>query len=260
MTLLAQITPVILTFNEEPNIGRCLDRLSWAKEIIVVDSGSDDRTKEICTSRPAVRFFNRPFDSHAAQWTYAVTQTGIVTPWVLALDADYLAPEAALNEISGLNPRPETCGYSVPFRYAILGQTLRSGVYPPVVALYRRDKAKYVQDGHTQRVAIDGDVLKLRSPFIHDDQKSLARWTHSQIKYSRLESDKLVSRVTGLKGALRAYTPLSPPLVWLYCLFVRGAIFEGQAGRLYALQRMIAEGLICAAYADAALRHKSVQT
>jgi Glycosyl transferase family 2 len=260
MTLLDQITPVILTFNEEPNIGRCLDRLSWAREIIVVDSGSDDRTKLICTSRPEVRFFNRPFDSHASQWTYAVKETGIATPWVLALDADYIAPEAALKEISELRPDPATCGYSVPFRYAILGRPLRSGVYPPVVALYRRDKAKYVQDGHTQRVEIDGSVLKLRSRFIHDDQKSLARWTRSQINYSQLEADRLVGRVKGLKGALRAYTPLSPTLVWLYCLFVRGGIFEGRAGRFYALQRMTAEGLICAAYADAVLRRKRLGT
>ena len=86
--MLDQITPLILTYNEAPNIVRSLGALSWAKDIVVVDSFSDDDTITIAKSVPAVRVFQRAFDSHRNQWEFGLKETGISTPWVLALDAD----------------------------------------------------------------------------------------------------------------------------------------------------------------------------
>src|SRR5512143_2622752 len=85
-----RITPLILTWNEEANIARTLDKLRWAREVVVVDSGSTDGTRAICESFPNVRVVVRPFDSHAAQWNFGLKETGIVSDWVLALDADYV--------------------------------------------------------------------------------------------------------------------------------------------------------------------------
>src|SRR5258706_12991553 len=102
--MLDQITPVILTWNEAPNIGRNLDRLGWAREIVVLDSGSDDDTQAIAQRYPNVRWLTRMFDSHERQWTYAVQETGIATPWVLRLDADYIVPQATIDEIAALTP------------------------------------------------------------------------------------------------------------------------------------------------------------
>ena len=80
------ITPVILTFNEEPNVDRVMRSLSWARDVVVVDSGSDDGTERIVRQFPNVRWFVRPFDTHAAQWGFAIRQTGVATPYVLALE------------------------------------------------------------------------------------------------------------------------------------------------------------------------------
>src|SRR6185369_1762222 len=88
--MLDQITPLILTYNEAPNIPRSLEALSWAKDIVVVDSFSDDNTVELAKSFPQVRLFQRAFDSHRNQWEFGLKETGISTPWVLALDADYV--------------------------------------------------------------------------------------------------------------------------------------------------------------------------
>src|SRR6266853_1961071 len=87
--MLGAITPVILTFNEAPNIGRTLERLPWARRIVVVDSFSDDDTGAIVTRYPKAELFRRRFDSHANQWNFAIHETGINTEWILALDADY---------------------------------------------------------------------------------------------------------------------------------------------------------------------------
>lgn len=246
MTFLADVTPVILTFNEAPNIGRVLEPLRWAPEIIVVDSGSTDETRAICASFPNVRFIERPFDSHAAQWTFAVHETGIKTPWVLALDADYVLRPEGVAEIRDLAPGYN--GYWLSFDYAINGKLLRSGVYPPVQALFLRDRQHYVQDGHTHRAVVEAPVGRLTVRAIHDDRKSLDRWLSSQIAYAKLEATK--ADAAGLKGWLRTRTPFSPIIVALHILITKGAVFEGRAGWLYASQRTLAEALIACARLD----------
>jgi hypothetical protein len=67
--MLNEITPLILTYNEAANIGRTLERLAWAREIVVVDSFSDDETVEIASSFANVRVIQRVFDCHRSQWT-----------------------------------------------------------------------------------------------------------------------------------------------------------------------------------------------
>src|SRR5690242_1558924 len=102
--MLDHITPVILTFNEEPNIRRTLTALGWAKRIIVVDSGSTDSTLAILAEDPRITVFSRKFDSHGEQWKFALTQTNICTDWVLRLDADYLVTSELRDEVAQLNP------------------------------------------------------------------------------------------------------------------------------------------------------------
>src|SRR4051812_32909684 len=92
-----EITPVILTFNETANIRRVLEHLTWARRIVVVDSGSTDDTLAIARSFPNVAVFERPFDSHANQWNYALSLSE--TDWCLSLDADYVVSPALASEI-----------------------------------------------------------------------------------------------------------------------------------------------------------------
>ena len=162
--MLERITPVILTRNESPNIARVLEKLTWADDIVVVDSHSTDDTLERAQQFPAVRTFKRIFDRHADQWTYAVAESGIRTDWVLAMDADYVLTDDLVEELRGLEPGPEVAGYRASFVYCVHGRRLRGSVYPPVTVLYRRDPSRYVQDGHTQRVQVEGRVLDLRAP------------------------------------------------------------------------------------------------
>lgn len=252
--VLNDITPVILTLDEAPNIGRCLDQLGWARDIVVVDSGSTDETAEICAAYPQVRLFTRPFDNHANQWTYGIDDTEIGASWILALDADFILTEAVVRELEALRPGHETAGYWLSFRYAVMGRRLRSGIYPPVLALFRKSRGRYVQDGHTQRAVVEGQTLHLAAPATHDDRKSFARWIRSQAAYARLEAEKLDAGAHGFKGWLRTRTPFSVIAVGLYCLIWRGGLFDGLPGWFYALQRMIAEGMISAALIERRLQ------
>jgi glycosyltransferase involved in cell wall biosynthesis len=242
--MLDQITPVILTYNEAPNIGRTLERLTWARDIVVVDSFSNDDTVEIASSFSQVRIFQRAFDSHRNQWEFALRETGINTPWVLALDGDYVLTSEAVAELKQLQPDAETAGYRAKFVYCINGKKLHSGIYPPVTVLYRRDAAAYVQDGHTQRVVVDGPVAQLRAALLHDDRKPLRHWLNSQARYAQLEAAKLMTTSReglNLNDRLRLCFVVAPAAALFYCLIARGGIFDGWRGFYYAFQRSLAE-------------------
>lgn len=245
--MLEQITPLLLTYNEEPNIERTLSRLSWARDIVVVDGFSTDATLEICQRFSQVRVIQRVFDSHARQWTFGLRDTGIASEWVLALDADYVLSDECVTELGRLSPDADVGGYQVGFRYCVWGKPLRGTLYPPVTVLYRREGACYVQDGHTQRVMVEGQVRSLCGRIFHDDRKPLSRWLQGQDRYMRLEAEHL--RRTPWKSLrnpdrLRCLIVVSPFVVCLYCLFVKGVAFDGGAGWYYALQRMLAETLL----------------
>ena len=242
--MLDQITPLILTYNEAPNIARALASLSWAKDIVIVDSFSNDETVEIASSFPGVRIFQRAFDSHRNQWEFGLRATTIATPWVLALDADYVLSDELITELENLQPAPETAGYRAGFVYCIKGNKLNSGIYPPVTILYRRAAASYIQDGHTQRVTLEGTIEPLKSPVFHDDRKSLKRWFSSQARYTELEAQKLLAadpNTLGLADRMRRWRFVMPPAMLVYCLIVRGGVFDGGAGFYYAFQRVVAE-------------------
>ena len=242
-----KITPLILTLNEAPNIARMLGLLSWARDIVVVDSGSADATREILALHANVRVFERKFTTHAEQWNFGLEQTGIKTEWVLALDADFVLTDALVKELAALEPAQEVGGYRAAFTYCIDGKPLRGAAYPPVVVLYRRSGARYVQDGHTQRIQVLGRVGALAGKIFHDDRKPLADWLASQARYMRLEARKVLgipAAHLGWADRLRKLIVIAPAAMFFYCLIVRGGILDGKAGFYYALQRTVAEAIL----------------
>ena len=245
--MLEQITPLILTYNEAPNIGRTLERLRWARDIVVVDSFSQDETLEIISRFPQARTFQRRFDTHGNQWNFGLQETDIRSEWVLALDADYLLTPELIEELKALKPEADTKGYRARFIYCINGQPLKGSAYPPVIVLYRRSVATYTQDGHTQRVEVKGEIKDLQSPILHDDRKSLAHWIQAQSRYMKLEAEKLSRsgfRQLGWADRLRKTRLFAPFIIFLYCMFVKGAILNGRVGLYYALQRTFSEFLL----------------
>jgi glycosyltransferase involved in cell wall biosynthesis len=260
--MLDKVTPFILTYNEAPNIGRTLERLSWAREIVVVDSGSSDETLALVAQFPQARVVTRPFDCFANQANFALRETGIKTEWALALDADYLLTPELVEEIKDLSPPDTINGYRAGFVYCIYDKQLRGTAYPPVTVLYRREKAIYRQDGHAHRVEIKGAVGDLRSPIWHDDRKPLGRWAASQIRYAGEEAEKLAALPPAeLSGndRIRLKRYFAPFLVLFYCLFVKGNILDGRAGIFYAFQRMLAETLLSLNLLDADLQPEKSQ-
>ena len=250
---LTSVTPLILTYNEEANIDRTLGRLSWAERVVVVDSYSTDATIDIATAYDNVDVIQREFDDHTSQWNYGLEQ--VESEWVLSLDADYQVPPAFVEEVQSLDPTEQVSGYRATFRYCVFGDPLGSTLYPPRIVLFRNEQARYVQDGHTQRLSVDGPVEEFDTSLKHDDRKSLDRWLDNQRDYARLEADKLTSADgLDLPDRLRKTDVWGPLLVPLYCLFAKGLILDGWPGWYYTLQRTFAECIIALTHLDARLR------
>ena len=101
-----------------------------------------------------------------------------------------------------------------------------------------------MQDGHTEKLSIDGPMVKLTNRLLHDDRKSLERWLQSQSRYQAQEAQKLTSRPwseLSWPDRLRRTRFLGPIAVAVHCLFVKGLIFDGAAGLLYTAQRVTAD-------------------
>jgi glycosyltransferase involved in cell wall biosynthesis len=243
--MLDQITPVILTLDEEANLQQTLTAVQWAHRVVVVDGGSTDGSVTIAKRFPNVEMVTRRFDSHAEQWNFAI---GLAkTEWVIALDADYIVPPELVAELQQLRPQPIVTAYRASFTYVVLGRPLRGSLYPAKPVLFRRQRARYIQDGHTQQLAVDGEIEDLHHHLLHDDRKPFDRWLQSQWRYARLEADKLLrSETKNLSPAdrLRKAMLPAPFLAPLFALFFRKTILDGWPGVHYALQRAIAEALL----------------
>jgi glycosyltransferase involved in cell wall biosynthesis len=242
--MLDQITPVLLTYNEEQNISRTLSHLAWAKDIVVVDSGSTDGTLAALTHFPNVRVFSRRFDSHGQQWRYATEATNIRTNWLLRLDADYQVSDALIAELSQLDPNAPVSAYRVRFDYAVFSRKLRSSLYPAKPILFRKGSFSVWDKGHTEAWDVKGPIDILSATIVHDDWKPVSQCLIGEAHYMQRERDWIRVHNGGWARWLRVRPPWMPIAVFLYCLFGKGLILNGRAGIFYALQRMVAEAVL----------------
>jgi len=239
------LTALILTSNEEANIGRTLEALRWVARVVIIDSHSTDRTVEIARTFSNVQISERRFDSFAEQCNFGLTH--ITTEWVLSLDADYVLTPELQEELKRLKPPQGVRGYSIAFDYCVFGRPLRNSILPPRTVLYRRTGARYRNEGHGHRVAIDGKVEGLRGHIWHDDRKPLSRWIQSQDRYTGIEAAYLLKTPEdklNRPDKIRKWIFVAPLIMPMYLLLVRRLILDGRSGWYYVFQRTIAEMLL----------------
>ena len=243
--ILEKITPLILTLNEGPNLDRTLQRLTWAKEIIIIDSFSTDNTLEIAASYSQVKLLQRNFDTHATQWNYGLEQ--VQSEWVLSLDSDYVLSDELIAELAALAEDSFIDSYLIKFKYCVFGKPLRGTILPPRQALFRRDRSIYIDDGHTQLLQVKGKSSTLTHPIYHDDRKPLSRWLWAQDRYMVIEVKKLLetpAQELSWGDRIRKQKILAPFIILFYCLVLKGGILDGWIGWYYAFQRVLAEVLL----------------
>jgi len=237
------VTPVILTYNEEANIGRTLRALTWAKRVVILDSGSSDSTEVIARRFHNVTWQVHAFESHQKQWTHAVHAMGIETDFVLALDADHEVSQEFVHELeSAFLPGAYTGGIA-PFEYRLMGRSLLGSVYPPRIVIFKRSVVSITQPGHTQELAVEGSTYRFHSRLIHDDRKTLARFVASQLGYAELEAARLAGSSLRWQDRLRR-AGVMPPIMMAASFFLAGGPLRGRAAFRYCLERTVFECLL----------------
>ena len=244
-----QLSALIITFNEEANLYRTLSSLTWISDILIIDSGSTDKTLDIISNFSNARVIHRAFDTFANQCNYGIGC--LSSEWILSLDADYVLSQQLSNEIINLISKDSNnkhlAGFQIGFKYCVNGKPIRSGLLPPRTCIYRRSLAMYIDNGHSHHVVINGKTGATKNKIYHDDRKPIAVWLATQSKYQRIEAEMLTianSSKLPLQDLIRKHTCLAPFSAVFMCLFLRGGILDGKEGIIYAFQRLIAESLL----------------
>jgi glycosyltransferase involved in cell wall biosynthesis len=163
----AKVSATVITFNEEQDLAACLSSLTWCDEIVLVDSGSTDRTAEIAAEYGA-RVFVLPFQGFSEQKNFAAEQAA--SEWVLSIDADESIPPELQEEITRSLPLAgNVCGYFVPRENRWLSQPIRHGGWYPdyTLRLYRKASGRWQGLSHEQVVA-NGVTSVLCNPIVHN--------------------------------------------------------------------------------------------
>jgi (heptosyl)LPS beta-1,4-glucosyltransferase len=189
MTLPAcKLSVTIVTRDEEAQIGDCLESVRWADEIIVVDTGSVDRTVELC-SKYTPYVYSRPWEGYAPAKNAAIAlATG---DWILSLDADERASDGLRQEIATLRQQllaTRADGYAVPRRNYLWGRWLRyGGLYPDYqIRVFKRGKGGFKARRVHESVAIDGRVGRLQHPIEHRSYQGLSDVIQRLDRYTEL--------------------------------------------------------------------------
>lgn len=236
------IQALILTKNEEPNIKRVLEKLTWLEKVVVLDSYSTDATLDIVKSFSNTVLVQRPFDSFASQCNYGLSL--IESKWILSLDADYVLTDEFIEETKQFVFRTDKVAYLTKFKFLVFGSPLSKDNTTPRPVLFLKEAGSYFDDGHAHRLAITGETGNYKGVILHDDRKSLSRWFSNQDGYSIKEAKKLLAvsnEPLPMSGKIRKTKILAPFIVFFYCLFVQGLIFNGWRGWHYTLQRTMVE-------------------
>ena len=187
------ISVTIITHNEAERIGACIDSVSWADEIIVVDAGSSDDTQEISRKRGAL-LIQHSWQGYAAQKNFALSKAS--HSWILSLDADEcVSPELSGEILSVLSDDAPAEGYRISRKNIFFGRWLRHGdLWPDYqLRLFRRDVGSFNEKSVHESVVVEGRVGVLSSPLEHYSYESLFDYFQRQVKYARLSAEDLFS-------------------------------------------------------------------
>lgn len=257
------ISIFILTLNEETNIRECLESVSWANDVVVLDSFSSDETVSIAESMGA-RVIQRKFDNWAAHQNWAMANIDFKHPWVFYLDADErMTPELA-EEIQGIasNADEKRNGFFCGRTNYFMGRAI-THCYPPVpiMRFFRPHKIRY--ERLVNPVAtIEGDTGYLTNRFLHYNfSKGLTEWVDKHNKYALSEAkeglkalkqqpegvslfskDRAMRRVALKNLSLRL--PGRPVVKFGYLYILKMGFLDGRPGFTYCVLQSIYEYLI----------------
>ena len=235
------ISVAIVAMDEEANIGRTLASVAWADEIVLVDSGSKDRTCEIARERGA-RVIVEPWRGYVAQKQYAIDLC--TKDWILLLDADEEVSPALADEIRAAIADPNSViGYRLPRKNLFLGRWMRhGGFYPdPKLRLFRRGQGFVTGHDPHDRCELKPEVpqqtRQLKNAMVHYTYPNLTLYLAHMNRYSSLGAQRAVSK--GHRSFSFVNIVLRPLSTFIYNYFFRVGFLDGREGLLLHLYHAV---------------------
>lgn len=253
------ITAIILTKNEEVNIKRCIESIiGLADRIVVVDSGSTDKTLEIAEAMGAEIFRHEPFEHYAKQFNWALDNVNIETKWVYRIDADeVVTPELKKEIIEACKEHynDDVNGLVMKFKIFFMGRFLKhGGIYPFYnLTIFKYGLGRYEDRAMGEHIVLaEGRTVDLVNDCLHYDFKSLSAWVDKHNWYATREvadylatlSDKQVDaslyheaeKTKKLRDGLYYKLPKfwRAKFYYWYRYYIKLGFLDGQAGRVHA--------------------------
>jgi glycosyltransferase involved in cell wall biosynthesis len=229
------LSVAIVSMNEEANLGRTLESVKWADEIVVVDSGSTDRTCDIARQYGA-KVVVEPWRGYVAQKNYALEFC--TQDWILALDADEEVSPGLAGEIRDvISSGGKFEGYSIPRQNLFLGRWMRrGGFYPdPKLRLFRRGAGYSTGfDPHDHyELKSQGPVHQFRNPMVHYTYPTLTLYLEHMNRYSSLGAKMALGK--GHRSFSLFNIVARPMATFIYNYFIRLGFLDGREGLLLHL-------------------------
>jgi len=268
----APVSVIILTMNEELNIRGCLETVAWAGDVVLVDSGSRDRTVELARqARPDIRVLEHPFLDFGDQRNWALDNTRPKHDWILFLDADERCTPECASEIQAAVQNPgNSAGFFLTCRNFFLGRWIRHCTFYPSwqLRLLKKGCVRFRKEGHGQREVSEGPLRYIPEPYNHFGfSKGIEHWIARHNVYSTNEvelihqlrlqplalrdlfnSDPVQQRRCLKRIAARA--GCRPLLRFLYMYVIRAGFLDGYAGFVFCMLRVSHEIHITAKLAE----------
>jgi glycosyltransferase involved in cell wall biosynthesis len=237
MTGRLHLSAVVITYNEERNIARCVKSLAWANEVLVVDSGSTDKTREIAASLGA-RVLEKPWSGYGQQKNYANSQ--VKNGWILSVDADEeISPQlkeeieaflAAGGRIDGVQYN----GASVPRKTWFLGRWIMHGGWYPnrLVRLAHREFGKWTEPAVHESLEVSGAVWRFQNDLLHYTFQNVRDQVITNVRFSYLGAQ--VARERGERGSM-AKIFLKPAIKFLETYVWKAGFLDGLPGLVISI-------------------------
>ena len=227
------VSVIVITKNEADAIERCLRSVAWAGEIIVLDSGSTDRTVEISQKLGARVSVTADWPGFGPQKNRALAK--VTCDWVLSLDADEWVTTDLRDEILHALAHPDgVVAFRIPRLSSFCGRFMRhSGWWPDhVTRLFRRGAAKFSDDAVHERVIAEGRTGTLEKPIMHETYVDLDELLQKMNNYSSLAAQEMQhsGKTVGLTGAV-----LRGAWAFMRSYFWRGGFLDGREGFMLAV-------------------------
>jgi glycosyltransferase involved in cell wall biosynthesis len=221
-----QVSVTVITLNESARIGKMLDSVQWASEVVVVDCGSTDGTQEIARSKNA-RVLHHDFLDYSSQKNHAQDQAK--SDWILNLDADEICTPQLAREVQSL-PENDAVAYAIRRKNYFQNRWIRHSGWNPdyKVRLYRKSAGTWEGKVHESlRLNPPADIPKLNHWIEHHTYRGLDRYIETVNRYARLAAQQMKEQ--GRRASLMDLIA-RPPAVFIKKLILQGGIFDGMPG------------------------------